>query len=163
MLVKCKKCSEKIDRDSAFKVVVNNKNSYYCDELEYLEVQAEKEARLKVFKQLEKIIGKTTNTVLNKEIKIIADVHTHIKLSRYLEDNLQELKAVLNKNFNSEYAKLKYLFAIIRNNIGDWKAVKSTREDLTFNIEMTEYKYKCKQRKKPLNRYIGEYLESEGS
>ena len=38
MLVKCRYCDNKIDRKDAFKVVVDGKNIYYCNEAEYLTV-----------------------------------------------------------------------------------------------------------------------------
>lgn len=43
MLVKCRKCGNKIDRNNAFKVVVDNKNVYYCNEKEYEEHVKEKQ------------------------------------------------------------------------------------------------------------------------
>ena len=35
MLVKCRYCDNKIDRKDAFKVVVDGKNIYYCNEAEW--------------------------------------------------------------------------------------------------------------------------------
>ena len=43
MLVKCRLCGTKVDRNEAFKVVVGGKNTYYCNEAEYQKVLHEKE------------------------------------------------------------------------------------------------------------------------
>lgn len=46
MLVKCRLCGTKVDRNEAFKVVVGGKNNYYCNEAEYQKVLHEREVKI---------------------------------------------------------------------------------------------------------------------
>lgn len=156
MLVSCKGCKKKIDRDSAFKVTVNNKNNYYCNEDEYNEIQIEKESRLKVINYTFEIIGKTTNTVLMKELNEIGKIHTYRKTLRYLEKNLIDLNILMDRNFNSEYGKIKYFTTILKNQIGDFVEKKNEEIELWNHEFIDNIKYTPTMRK-TFDKYIEEY------
>jgi hypothetical protein len=157
MEVKCKACGNKINRDIAYKIIINTKNQYYCNEQEYLNIQKEKDARIKVFSIIEKIIGNTTNTILFKEIGFLAKSYSYVLLEKYLVENMQELQINMAKIFSNEYGKIKYFSTIIKNNIGDFKEINKSIENKSFNIEMVKTKYTPKKRKKSLNQYMEEY------
>ena len=75
-MVKCRKCGEKIDQKLAFKVVVGDKNAYYCNEEEYNSVIKERQDRERVYDLINQIFGYTlTNTALYKEVSAIVKVH----------------------------------------------------------------------------------------
>lgn len=155
MLVKCKACANKVDRNEAFKVVINGKNNYYCNENEYLKLKVEKESRKNVLSLCEEILGKTTNTILMKDLKEIADIHTYLKVSQYLQANIIMLsKSIAKVNYN-EFSRIRYLMAIIKNEIADFKIIKLEEE--FSNIEVIEnYNYQNIRRKTFLD-YINEY------
>ena len=157
MLVSCKACKKKNDRDSSYKVIVNGKNHYYCNEKEYLDEVAAKKAKLEVFELCTKILGSTTNTILFKEITAIASIHTYIKILGYLTDNIEKVNGFMSKSFNSEYGKIKYFTTIIKNGIGDYVA--ETKIERFVEVETTEVNYKKRDRKKSLSQYINEYEE----
>ena len=43
--VKCRICGKKKEKSEAYKVVINNKNNYYCNETEYREWASKKEIK----------------------------------------------------------------------------------------------------------------------
>jgi len=160
MLVKCKCHDEKIERDTAFKIVVKGKNNYYCSEKDYLHIKREKESRENSITTIKLIIGDTTNTALFKELKIVGDIHGYYKISAYLRDNKDMLIKIMTKSFGNEFGKIKYFFTVVKNNIGDFKEETKTNEikEISENYSVN---YKPKIKKKSLNEYMEEYLEEE--
>jgi len=157
MLVMCRACKKKNDRDTSFKVIINGKNHYYCNEKEYLNEVATKKAKIEVFELCTEILGSTTNTILFKEITGIANIHTFVKILGYLTDNIQSIKGFMSKSFNSEYGKIKYFTTIVKNGIGDY--VVETKIERFVEVETTEVNYQRRDRKKSLSQYIDEYKE----
>lgn len=155
-MVKCKICKNKIERDDAFKVVIKDKNNYYCNALEYEQHNIEKESRFKSIDLIFEIIGETTNTNLFKEITEITKVHSYTKLLNYLEANQLELHKVMNKDFGNEYGKIRYFSTIVKNQIGDFKD-KEINEEVTVHADIIEeVKYKP-TKKKTFADFIDEY------
>jgi hypothetical protein len=155
LLVSCRICKTKNERDSSYKVVVNGKNQYYCSEKEYLDDLADKKARADVFKFCVDILGNTTNTILFKEMSIISSVHKYSKISAYLSENISNIKGFMNRSFDSEYGKIRYFTTILKNNLGDF--IFETKEEKVVPVEIVEVNYKPRNRKKSLNQYIDEY------
>lgn len=157
ILVKCK-CHDnnKIERDTAFKVIINGKNEYYCTEKDYLLIKEEKENRINCIENINKIFGYViTNTALFKELKLIAEIHTYKKINLYLMDNISFLEKVMSKEFSREYGKIRYFMTILNNNLQDYK-LKQPEPIKQLDIEMIEVNYKSKERKKNLSEYIEE-------
>jgi YHS domain-containing protein len=155
LLVTCKGCKKKIDRDAAYKIIINGKNNYYCNQLEYENIKNEKENRLKVIDLSFEIIGYTTNTSLMKELGEIAKVHTYTKMLRFMESNLNELNNIMTRNFTSEYGKIKYFATVIKNKIGDYKELIEKTEVNNFEfIRVMKY---TPTKKKTFTDYINEY------
>jgi hypothetical protein len=156
LLVTCKGCKKKIDRDTAYKVVVKNKNTYYCDVDEYVKINTENESRFKVIDLAFEILGKTTNTTLMKEITEIAKVHTYTKLLKFMEENMIEIDAAMTRtDFVHEYAKIRYFAAIIKNQIGDFKEKVENTEVHDYDY-VEEVKY-TPTKKKSFADFIDEY------
>lgn len=156
MLVKCKACGKKIERDTAFKVTVKKANKYYCNQEEFEKINYENESRFKVIDMCFEIIGKTTNTTLMKEITEIAKVHSYGKLRNYMEDNFLELDTTISAgSFVHEYAKIRYFMAIIKNSIGDYKEKVEQTEIHDYDF-VEEVKY-TPTKKKSFTDYIDEY------
>jgi hypothetical protein len=158
LLVTCKGCKKKIDRDTAYKVVVKNKNTYYCDVKEYESINIEKECKNKAIDLSFELIGKTTNTSLFKELTEIANVHTYTKLFKFIEANMIDLDTAICRNepYTHEYAKIRYFAAIIKNQIGDFKEKIETTEIHDFVDVVEEVKY-TPTKKKSFADFIDEY------
>jgi hypothetical protein len=157
LLVICKGCKNKIERNDAFKVVVKNKNTYYCSAKEYETINIEKESKNKSIDLAFQIIGETTNTALFKELTEIAKVHTYYKLFKFLEENTIELDSAISGNtFVHEYAKIRYFSAIIKNQIGDFKEKIENTEVNDYVDIVEEVKYTT-TKKKSFADFIDEY------
>jgi YHS domain-containing protein len=153
MLVKCKICGNKIDRTIAYKVIINEKNNYYCSEDEYTNYKKAQDIKNNTYSLIYKIFGRTiTNTILFKEISELSDIYTYDKLLSYIDKNYQYLASVMSKNFISEYAQIRYFTAILKNSLNDFIEDKEEIQREII-IDIPKNNYKTKQRKKSLSEY----------
>lgn len=156
MLVKCKCHGEKKEKDLLYKIENNGKNDYYCSEDEYTKRIYARETKNKIYLIINDIFGhKVTNTALFKEIAEIASAHTYEKILSYLQYKREDLDRFMSKSFSSEYGKIRYMSAILKNNLADYEIpkveiIKQTEPD------MTEVKYIPKTRKKSLGEFMDE-------
>ena len=120
--VKCRKCGARIDQKTAFKVVVGKVNTYYCNESEYNNVVLAKQVKENTYKCIDRIFGyKIVNTVLRKEINVLLENYSYELILSYLQSNFDFLHDVMRRSFQSEYAKIRYFSAILRNSLEDYK------------------------------------------
>ena len=137
---KCRVCGESLDTTTAFKLIehdTNNKpkTSYYCSREEYLEDSAKKEKeseyKNKAYNLICGIIGreKIINTVLWKEWKEWNKVFSNEKIASYLEENKEYLTYTISRLEDKEFNRIRYLSAILKNSLGDFKPNVSTKED----------------------------------
>lgn len=149
MKVKCRICGQYIDKDKAYRVEKYNKNMYYCSEEEYLEYKRKQSEQSKqkadMYRMIEQFIGKTTNTALFKEVNIWLSAVDHSTVCRYFKENETRIKAAMNKEFSSEYAKIRYFSAIVKNNIGSYK---DTEKEVVRNADTEIYDVKYTKRNK---------------
>lgn len=157
MLVKCRYCGRKLERNNAFKVVVGVKsksNTYYCNEEEYLSLKKDNEDRSNIYLLINRIFGYTViNTVLYKEISEIHEVYSYSFILKYIRDNLYRIENIMNKNFTSELAKIKYFTAVLRNNIHDYEnnlQKEILEEAREIEIDMPEVTYTKKKKRRSL-------------
>lgn len=150
MLVKCRICGNKIERNDAYKVVVNGKNEYYCNEKEYQKRLKDTADKENTFKMINEIFGyEVTNSAIFKELKEIATNHSYEKVYSYLYDNKVMLERSLSKTFSSEYGKIRYFATIVRNNIVDY--VIDYELYITNNeYEVLDIKYKAKKKRRAM-------------
>lgn len=123
MLVKCRACGKKIDRKEAFKVAVEGKpNAYYCSEAEYNTMMENRKNRDNTYYCIYDIFGYTvTNTVLNKEINALGKIYGFKLILAYLQENQEYLTRVVGREYNNEFAKIRYFAAILKNSLVDYK------------------------------------------
>lgn len=156
MKVKCRICGQYIDKDKAYRVEKNNRNMYYCSEKEYLDHKSKQaelsEQKSNMYKMIEQFIGKTTNTALFKEVNIWLSVADCSTVCRYFKENETRIRSAMNKEFSSEYAKIRYFSAIVKNNIGNYK-VPEKETVRTADTEIYDVKYTKKNKRKCLNDY----------
>ena len=121
---KCKKCGAELTTDVAFKVVVKDKNHYYCNESEYIKMQAEKlkktEAMIYIFDMFYNN-DQLLPPVMIKKINALAKTYDYDVIKGTFESNKENLLYwwTLEKKFDSEYGKVSYIMRIIENNIND--------------------------------------------
>ena len=153
---KCQVCKKEINKENCYKVPKKNGGFfYYCSETEYLKMIEKKNTYDNMKKKIGDIIGVTINSAINKEISIWNTVADYNTIYHYLCQNENYLYKIINhKSFDTEYGKIRYFSAIVKNNIKDFKA-KEVKEEPTksVDIEIYEVKFKPQKRKKCLTDY----------
>lgn len=119
----CKLCGAELNTDIAFVGTTNKGNSYYCcSESEYTQHNAEIISKNNVIEYTFQIIGRTNHSALFKEINLWHETASWNKLESYFRDNIEYLINVFNnKSFDKIYYKIRYLSAIVKDNIDDYK------------------------------------------
>ena len=153
MLVKCQVCGNKVERDIAFKRVVKGKNLYYHSEAEYFADKEKKrnavEDKDRVYDLITKIFGyEIQNSALFKEWIAWNKLKNNEIIAKYLEDNETYLTRAITRSTSSEYARIRYFSAILKNDLADYKPkVEINPEPVSVNIDETyQTKYKPKVR-----------------
>lgn len=161
MLVKCKICNSRVERDNAYKVIVNGKNNYYCSEQEYSEWQRKKEIKDNTYNLIFQIFDrKITNTILYKEITELSEIYTYEKIFAYLTENEKYLSGVMGKDFTSEYGQIRYFTAILKNSLADFR-YKEEIVKKEFDNDIPNMKFNRKQKRISLEDFeleVGEEL-----
>ena len=148
--VKCRICGAKTERNNAYKVTINGKNEYYCNEQEYKQKLKQIADRANTINIINEIFGyEITNSALNKELKEISASHSFEKIYSYIYDNRSMLERSLSKDFSSEYGKIRYFSTIIKNNIVDYNI--DDEPYITDNeYEVLDIKYKPKKKRRAM-------------
>lgn len=156
ILVKCRICNNKVDRAEAYKVVVNGKNNYYCNEQEYDDWKSKIEIRDNAYNFIYNIFGhKVTNTVLYKEVDELGGIYGFNKIFAYLQEKYDYICKVLSKDFNTEYAKIRYFTAILKNSLADFQYEEKTVIK-TPAMDFVKTQFKRKNKRIPLVEYEDE-------
>lgn len=154
MLVKCKICNHKIDRDNSYKILLNGKNNYYCSEKEYNEWLSNKKIKDNTYSLIYDIFGrKVTHTILYKEVDELSNVYTYSKIFAYLKENYDYLCKVMSKEFAGEYAQIRYFTAILKNSLADFSYIEKDVIKKSVNMDFVNAKFTRKTKRKPLVEY----------
>ena len=154
MMVTCQICKNKIERDTAYKRVVGKANKYYCSEQEW-QAEEDKKRRIaedkdKVYRLICDILGEKEiiNTALWKEKAVWNKAFSDEIIAKYLAENKDYLTSAVSKLSGTEYAKIRYVSAVLKNSLRDWKPkvveVKLPKVTTEENYE-TKYKLKSRQ------------------
>ena len=132
MRAKCKICKESVDTTTAYKIITYDKNNkakvaYYCSKEEYEKNEAYKNKTAadkdRVYRLICDIMSRNeiTNSILWKEKAIWNQVATDETIWKYLEENKAYLTSVIEKLEDKEFNRIRYLSAILKNSLGDFK------------------------------------------
>lgn len=159
MLVTCKCHGQKIDRDTAFKVVKETstgkkQTNYYCSQEIYEEIFIERERRDSIPKIVRWILGGTVSYALFKpQILRMFDQYSSEEMLNYLEHEKDRLAAYLaRKDFDSDRAKVGYLLAILRSDMKTWSENKQ-QTTVVVGFDCEPVKYVPRKRKPTLEEY----------
>lgn len=148
MLVKCKCCGNKIERESAYKVITDKGNKYYCSKAEYEAMQKEKADKDAIYAEIVDIFGyKIQNSALFKEWKCWNELASNEKILSYIQENKDYIKDAVGRLNNTEYARVRYVSAILKNSLVDYK-VKSRKEPEKIAVDCEIYEAPISTRKK---------------
>ena len=160
MRAKCRICGKSLDTKTAYLVITLDKNkkekkAYYCNKEEYEADEAKKkkasEDKDRAYYLICDIIGrkKIRNSALWKEWAIWNEVSTDEVIGKYLEENKEYLSNLIGRLDDVEYNRIRYLSAILKNKLGDYKPKVVVKEIVTPKIQDEHYetKFKLKQRR----------------
>ena len=125
---KCRICGTDLDTKTAYKVVdKNGKNKYYCNQSEFDKEEARKakvaEDKERVYRLICDVMGvnEILNTALWKEKQTWNKAFSDEFIAKYLQENKDYLTSAVARLDSSEYAKIRYISAILRNSLRDFK------------------------------------------
>lgn len=160
MRAKCRICGESLDTKTAYLVITLDKNkkekkAYYCSKEEFEKEEAKKKKAAddkdKVYYLICDIIGRKEilNSALWKEKAIWNKVSTDEVIGKYLEENKEYLSNLIGRLDDVEYNRIRYLSAILKNKLGNYKPKVVVKEIVTPKIQDEHYetKFKLKQRR----------------
>lgn len=152
---KCKICGTQLNTTEAYKVTdKNGKNRYYCSASEFEIEEARKkkaaEDKDRVYYLICDILGEKEiiNTALWAEKKIWNKAFSDEIIAKYLAENKDYLTSAVSKLSGTEYAKIRYVSAVLKNSLRDFKPKLEVVEKpkIIVTEEHYETKYKPKSR-----------------
>lgn len=127
---KCKYDKNPLDTNTAFKVVVDGKNTYWCSDECYNHFREAKEKQEKINAEYDEIYELTKQifgyeftgySLLKREINTWEKVGTRAKIIAYLTENKDWLSGVMSKEFASDFNRVRYFSVIVAGKLHDWK------------------------------------------
>lgn len=123
---KCRICKTPHDTKDAYKVVVNNKPQYYCSQEEY---EAEESRKKKVAEDKDKVYNlicdmfgyEIVNTQFFAEWTLWNKLKSNEIIYKYLRENEDYLQQICDRSFDTEYQKIRYFSAVLKNSLRDFK------------------------------------------
>lgn len=157
MRAKCKACGTPLDTKTAYKVITLDKNkkekrAYYCSKEEFEERENKRKKfeadKDKVYRAICEIIGreKIINTALFAEWKIWNKVADNEKIYQYLSENKSYLCNAVSKLDDKEYNRIRYLSAILKNSLGDFRPITQAPQQQVAIIQEEHYETKFKSK-----------------
>lgn len=156
---KCRKCGAVLDKKNAFAVKTGKRNSYYCNEEEYRdskktsEISKEsKELIDSINKKVFEIFGYyINNRAYYSNMSNLYKKHKHQDVLDCIIENEQLFNQVMQKDFDTEYGKIRYFVVVLENKLLEHKP----KETFVRNVEndMPEIHYTKKKRKKSLEDF----------
>ena len=143
---KCKICGASLDTNVAYKVTdKNGKNKYFCSATEFEAEEARKkkaaEDKDRVYYLICDIMGEKEilNTALWKEKIEWNKAFSDEFIAKYLQENKDYLTTAITRLNSSQFAKIRYLSAILKNSLGDYKPKTAEVEKPKVVIDETIY------------------------
>jgi hypothetical protein len=152
---KCKICGTQLNTTEAYKITdKNGKNKYYCSASEFEIEEARKkkiaEDKDKVYRLICDILGEkeVLNTALWKEKALWNKAFSDEIIAKYLAEHKDYLTLAVSKLSGTEYAKIRYVSAVLKNSLRDFKpkveVVEKPRVVVTEEHYETKYKPKAR-------------------
>lgn len=151
---KCKICGTELDTKTAYKITdKNGKNKYFCSATEFEAEEARKkkavEDKDKVYNLICDMFGyEIVNTQFFAEWTLWNKLKSNEIIYKYLRENEDYLQEICDRSFNSEYQKIRYFSAVLKNSLRDFKPKVEVVEKPKVVVEEhyeTKYKPKIRQ------------------
>lgn len=143
MLVKCRTCGKKIERNDAYKVSKGKVNEYYCNEQEYLDKVHAKDLHDDVYNKIFDIFGYTIeNKIIYKEISALEKIYGFQRIYDVLCYHEAQLEGIMSRDFNSEYGKIRYFSVVLKNKLSEGISIEVKPKKIEVDIPDMKYKNK---------------------
>ena len=145
---KCGYDKKQLDTKTAFKVVIKEKNTYFCDEKCYNKYLTDKAEQEKINAEYDQIYELTKQifgyeftgySLLKREINTWEKVGTRAKIIAYLTENKDWLSNVMSKEFNSDFHRVRYYSVIVVGKLHDFKPKPAEADKPKVVVEETIY------------------------
>ena len=150
---KCKICGSALDTKDAYKVTdKNGKNKYFCSQSEFEAEEARKkkvaEDKDRVYNLICDMFGyEIVNTQFFAEWTLWNKLKSNEIIYKYLRENENYLQQICDRSFGSEYQKIRYFSAVLKNSLRDFvPKVELAEQPKVVVEEHYETKYKAKGR-----------------
>ena len=151
----CKYDKKQLDTKTAFKVVIQEKNTYFCDEECYNHFRDAKEKQEKINAEYDEIIDITREIfgyefqsigLLRREITAWERVGTRQKIIAYLNENKSWLSDAMSKEFVSDFNRVRYYSTIVIGKLHDFKpkVVEAEKPKVVTDVNMNEMMYEIR-------------------
>ena len=157
-------CGKQIDKNDAFCAPTGGGRFYYCNEEEAKTKELEKAKKVEknnkpkkidpVYEEIADIFGyRVQNSVLFKEMKFWREICDDKKILAYLQEHKDYIKNAVGRLNSNEYARIRYVSAILKNNLKDYseKTVIVEPVKIEVNCEVYEPTTSSKKRRRGLN------------
>ena len=158
MRVICRYCKSKIEKKDALQIPGEKYNTYYCNQECYSKANAEKKAKEierlakkqekeenkqkridPVYEEIADIFGyRIQNSALFAEMKLWRGICDDTKILAYLQENRDRIKSAMERASSSEYARIRYVSAILKNSLADYNVKNIEAEKTTPGITVDE-------------------------
>ena len=158
---KCRWCGKQIDKNNAFCSPTGGGRFYYCSEDEFnaqveaKRVKLEKEQTKKqreidpVYEEIADILGyRSQNSVLFKEMKLWRGICDDQKILAYLQEHKDYIKNAVGRLNNNEYARIRYVSAILKNSLKDYSQKTVIVEPVKIEVDCEVYEPTIYSKKK---------------
>lgn len=145
---KCRYHNKQVDKQTAFKIVIKDKNTYWCCEECYNLYFADKERQDKIKAEYDEIFEITKEifgyefagySMLKKEVSTWEKLSTRQKIIAYLNDNKAWLSTTMSKSFANDYNRVRYYSTIIASKLHDYQPRVEIAERPKVVVEETIY------------------------
>ena len=132
MQVTCQICGKKIEKDTAYQAITIGPRSKKpilkncCSEQEWLAEEARKKKaeidKNRVYDLICDMFGyKIINTQFFAEWELWKNLKSNEDIYRYLRENEDYLQQICDRSFDSEYQRIRYFSAVLKNSLRDFK------------------------------------------
>ena len=144
----CRYDKKQLDTKTAFKVIIDEKNTYWCSEDCYNHFLEAKEKQEKInaeycqiFDLTREIFGYEFQSIglLRREVLAWEKVGTRAKIIAYLTENKDWLSGVMSKEFASDFNRVRYYSVIVAGKLHDFKPKAVEAEKPKIVVEETIY------------------------
>lgn len=124
---KCRICGADLDTETAYKVIIKNKNRYYCSQEEYETYVKEREHAEWLVAQIKEAlkhilnVPAIVNTYVYKEWAEWNKIASNEVILNYLLENKDLLHGRVAPMTGNEFARIKYLSTILRNSLQSYQ------------------------------------------